>query len=244
MIQKRLYLAVKLFAATCGLAIVGFFVFSISSCGKGNEASPEGLNIEYEVLNLSPDLNPIDLFINYAAVNTNPFIYGVNQGYFYVPSIAVPYQVRQVEYTGTNVVSLNTPLASGAKYSLFLSGSFDANSLDTLVTVDTATAAPLGHGKLRFVNLSPTTPGGLDLYANGTKAFSAVTYNHVSSSPVWQTLPAGNYDIQIDATGTTTILSEMSSITVQDGRLYTVYAYGYTTRTDTAAFNTGIITNQ
>jgi hypothetical protein len=243
MIKTYLYRIFKWTLAAFACAIAGFFVFSISSCGKGNEASPEGLDIEYEVLNLSPDVLPVDLFINFAQVNTSPFIYGVNQGYFYVPSLVLPFQIRDDRFTGTTIDTVLTPLASGAKYSLFIIGSVsDNNPPHHLVTVDTATLPALGQGKLRFINLSPTASGGLDMYANGTKVYSSSTgYRGISP---WQPLPVGNYDIQIDATGTTTILNEMSSVTIQDGRLYTIYAYGYNSRADTAAFTAGIITNR
>jgi hypothetical protein len=221
--------------------VTAFFFFSISSCGKGDNASPEGLNIEYQVVNLSPDLYPIDLFINYTAVNASPFVFAEPQGYFYVPSTNLPYQVRSAIATGTTYFNLNDALTSGAKYTLYVTGNVANNSLDTLLTVDTALAPPIGHGKLRFVNVSPTATGGLDVYANSTKAFGAIGY---LKSTNFISLPVGNYDIQIDATGTTSILNETSSLTIQDGRLYTIYAYGYNNRTDTAAFASAVTTNQ
>jgi hypothetical protein len=42
-----------------------WMVYAISSCGKNTVASPLGLNIQYEVLNLSPDLLPVNLFIDF-----------------------------------------------------------------------------------------------------------------------------------------------------------------------------------
>jgi hypothetical protein len=228
------------------ICIIGvLFISGISSCGKAGNASPTGLNIQYEVLNLSPDLGPINLFINFTQTNSvgNPFIFGVNQGYFYVPSIVTPYQFRSALSSGSPITQLNAyqVLQPGAKYSLFITGSFLSNSLDTIFTVDTSLAPKTGYGKLRFVNASPPATGGLDVYANGTLAFPGIVYRKHSD---YMSLPAGNYDLQIDAKGTTTILNEQHIVTIQDGRLYTLYAYGYTNVVDSASFSSAVITNR
>lgn len=226
----------------------------ISSCGKQNVTSVPGLNVQYEVLNLSPDLGPIALFVDYKQVSgrTSPYIFSVNQGYFYVPdvpSIATPYQFRPFVPNGTVSTSLFTrsdTMKSGLKYSLFISGSYNhgANN-STLVqtfTVDTVAVAPTpGRGKIRFVDVSPTATGGLDVYANGTRAFSNIPYKKVTP---YMEIPIGNYDLQITSTGQTAILKDMPAVTIRDGRLYTLYAYGYTSRVDSAAFNANIILNR
>ena len=224
----------------------GFLLTNMSSCGKGaGNASPTGLNIQYEVLNLSPDLGPINLFVKFTQVNTagNPFIFGVNQGYFYVPATDTPYQFRSGLVGGAPIPQLNSSeiLKSGAKYSLFITGSLLSNTLDTMFTVDTSLAPKTGYGKLRFLNASPSATGGLDVYANGTSAFSGIVYRKHTD---YMMLPAGNYDLQIDAKGTKSILSEQQAVTIQDGRLYTLYAYGYTTVVDSASFGSAVITNK
>jgi len=239
--KKKVNILIWVFLLFAG----GFLLANISSCGKGGNASPTGLNIQYEVLNLSPDLGPIDLFVNFTRVNAigNPFIFGVNHGYFYVPSIVTPYQFRSALSSGSPIIPLNSyqVLKSGAKYSLFITGSFLSNSLDTIFTVDTSLAPKTGYGKLRFVDASPSATGGLDVYANGTLAFSNIVYRKHSD---YMALPAGDYDLQIDAKGTTTILNEQKTVTIQDGRLYTLYAYGYTNVVDSASFTSAVITNK
>ena len=219
----------------------GWLWTSLSSCGKTTTGSPQVLNIQYHILNLSPDLYPVDLFIDFRQVNSNPYIFSQDQGYFYVPSTDTPYQIRSAINSGTTFLHRDDILASGAKYTLYIIGAVADNSLDMFFTVDTAALPPLGRGRLRFVNVSPSAVGGLDVYANGTKAFSAVVYKQAST---YLNLPAGNYDLQIDATGTTTILNEQPSVTIQDGRLYTLFAYGYTSRADSAAFASQITTNR
>ncbi|TWJ02556.1 uncharacterized protein DUF4397 [Mucilaginibacter frigoritolerans] len=229
------------------LGVAGvLFISSIQSCGKSGAASAAGLNIQYEILNLSPNLGYISLYIDYNQVNslTTPYIYGVNSGYFYVPSVDIPYQFRPFIYngnSGTTLFSRSDSLKTGLKYSLFITGTAVNGVPQQLFTVDTATEPAIGRAKIRFVNVSPSATGGLDMYANGTLAFGAQLY---PTNSKFIEVPVGNYDIQIKAAGGTAILSEQSTVTVQDGRLYTIYAYGYTTRSDSAAFNSGFITNK
>jgi hypothetical protein len=218
-LKDKKYVLIWLFLVLAG----GWLLTSITSCGKQGNASPQGLNIQYHVLNLSPDLQPVDLFIDNGLVNVAPFYYGVDQGYFYVASTDIPYQIRSAQYTGTTLISMNDILKSGAKYTLFLSGSI-STKIDTTFTVDTDFIPSLGHGKLRFVNVSPS--GTLDVYANGTQAFKSAAYKSVSK---YMELPIGNYDIQLFPAGTSSVIKDLPGITIQDGRLYTLYSYGYTT---------------
>jgi hypothetical protein len=218
-----------------------FLIPSISSCGKSGSTSPNSLNIQYEILNLSPDLFPVNLYIAYAPITTGPFSFPTNLGYFYVPSLDTPYQIRTSLISNATIFTERDTLKTGLKYSLFITGTQSDNSLFHIFTVDTATEPTVGHGKIRLVNVSPTATGGLDVFANGTPALSKIVYKTKSK---YIELPAGNYDIQTKATGSANVLNDQPAVTIEDGRLYTLYAYGYTTRSDSAAFNVGIITNK
>ncbi len=213
-----------------------------SSCGKATMGSPQLLNIQYQVINLSPDILPVDLFIDIRQVNSTPYYFAAPQGYFYVPSTDTPYQVRSAVNSATTWFHRDDILTPGAKYTLYITGDVANNSVTSLLTVDTGFSPPAGQGGLRFVNVSPTATSGLDVYANGTKAFSGLGYQQVSKNYAY--LPAGNYDLQVDATGTTTVLSDQAAVTIQNGRLYTLFAYGYTSRADSAAFATQVTRNQ
>jgi len=219
-----------------------WFVSMLSSCGKGANVSTANLNIKYEVLNLSPDVYPIDLYINFLKTNNRPFIYSVNQGYFVVPYIDTPYVIRADRVNGgPALLKRSDILTRNAQYSLFITGTVADNSLTTIFTVDTATLPKVGRGKVRFVDASPSGINGLDVYANGTKAFSKILYPKASE---YIELPIGNYDFQVSATGSSAVLNKLSSVQIDDGKLYTLYAYGYTTRSDSAAFTAAMITNK
>jgi hypothetical protein len=240
MAAKTLYkIFTRLFLLVSGI----FFCIYISSCGKATNASPAGLNIQYQIFNFSPDMGPINLFINFQQVNAlgDPFVFEVNHGYFYIPSNVVPFQFRTAYVADTTIFQTTNTLTSGAKYTIYITGAQTDHSLTQIFTVDTAVSPAIGYGLLRFVDASPTGTGGLDVTANGTPAFSKVPYKTVST---WLPLPIGNYDLKINATGNTAILNEQPSITIQDGRAYTLYAYGYTSRVDSAAFNAAVTTNK
>ncbi|WP_428330203.1 DUF4397 domain-containing protein [Mucilaginibacter sp.] len=233
----------KNIALFIGLFITGVWVMSfISSCGK-TAASSSGLNVKYQIINLSPDLNPIDLYIDFNRQNpsTNPFIYSVSHGYFYVTSLDTPYQIRSHLVTGTTILARHDILRSGVNYTLMITGNVSNSSVTSIFTADTASSPAIGRGKIRFVNASPTGTTGLDVYANGTLAFSNVVYPKVSS---YIELPNGNYNFQLNTTGASGILKTLTNVIIQDGRLYTLYAYGYTSRADSASFNAAVITNK
>ena len=231
---------IKLIIYLCLFITGGFFVSAITSCGK-SAASAAGLNIQYEIINLSPDLLPIDLYMHYNLVNSSPFIYANSPAYFYLPTLDTPFQIRSHRFNTSALYTRTDVFQSGAKYSLFFTGSVIDNSIKQIYTVDTATAPALGRGKVRFINASPSATGGLDVYANGTIAFSKAAYLSVSN---FIELPVGNYDFQLNPSGSNTVLKDVTPVTIQDGRLYTLYAYGYTTRIDSAAFNGAYITNK
>jgi len=223
----------------------------ISSCGKSGNASSVGLNVQFEVLNLSPNIQPVNLYLGFIKQNTNPYSYPFSSGYFYLNSIDTPLQIRSASTTlaSSNFFTINhLGFQANHKYSLFITGLYNASdttqsTLTTILTTDdTASIPPVGFGKIRFVN-GAIQSTGLDVTANGTSAFAAIKFAQVSPYVV---LPAGNYIFQVTQTGIPgTILStSLGSTTIQDGHLYTLYSYGIPLRTDSSAFNTGLITNR
>jgi len=238
-------LRVLLFLIITG-ALIGTF---ISSCGKTSSSSATALNIKYQVVNLSPDLGPVSLYINYSIYNNLDFRYPSPSGYFFLNSIATPFQIRpspnQLSTTTivntANIFSLNDILKPNLKYTLFITGVNATNTLDTLFLTDTGSTPTTGRGKVRFVNASPLSTG-FDVLANGTLAFSNQQYNKVSN---YIELPAGNYTFQVFAAGTTTgVIGSEQNVTIQDGRLYTLYSYGVAGHTDSLAFGMGTLTNK
>ncbi|MHB8209259.1 DUF4397 domain-containing protein [Mucilaginibacter sp.] len=224
----------------------------LSSCGKSGNASSVGLNVQFEVLNLSPDIQPVDLYLGFIKQNTNSYFYPFSSGYFYLNSIDTPLQIRSSATTlaSSNFFTIDKlNFQANHKYSLFITGLRDildpsqATLTAILTTDDTASIPPIGFGKIRFVNCDAIQGTGLDVTANGTLAFSAVKFAQVSP---YATLPVGNYIFQVTQTGIpgTILNTTLGSTTIQDGHLYTLYSYGIPLRTDSSAFNAAMITNR
>ena len=230
------------------LGITGIFFISCltSSCGKAVSTVPAGSNILYQVVNLSPDLLPVDLYINFNKVNTSgSFAYPNPSGYFALTLIDTPFQIRSSTLLAstTNIFSIDTILKNNVSYTLFITGQLASagtpNAVSYILTRDTSALPTVGRGKIRFINASPGS-GGLDITANNTLAFSNQAYKSVSK---FIELPAGNYDFKIMPTGVIqTILADLPGVTVQDGKIYTLYSYGIVGRIDSAAFNEAVIT--
>lgn len=229
------------------LFLLVFIVPVITSCGgSGNIINPTGTTTKLAIINTSPDAGPVSAVINniplgatsavtasrtYFRYSTTPAYYSVNYGTLTIQLRAYP--------TATLTSEVDT-IISNKSYSIFLVGLRSIDSLATIFTVDTSSVPTQGRGKIRFINASPRTPA-LDLSANGTLAFTKIPYKKVSA---YIEVPAGIYDFKITATGTpTSILTDLPRITVQDGKLYTLFTKGLVGRTDTAALSLNIITN-
>ncbi len=223
------------------LAIVGVMILPfVTSCGKTGTL-PATSNVQYQVLNLSTDIQPVDLYINNKKYNATPYRYPNASGYFTLTTIDTPFQFRSAQTTSSavNLLSIRKPLSFNIKYSLFIVG-FRFNSktdtLDYIFTTDTASNPIGGRGKVRFVNASAGS-NIFNITANATPVFTNQAYKNVSN---FVEMPAGNYDFKLYSTASSSIiLTELNNVTIQDGKLYTLYCRGIVGRTDTAAFGMG-----
>jgi hypothetical protein len=230
---------VFLFLCSVGTLIIPF----IASCGKGASTLPAGSNVQLQILNLSPDLLPVNLWINFNKQGNNIYSYPTPSGYFALGTIDTPIQIRSVSaaVSSVNWASIDTVLRANVKYSIFITGLKADNTITSIFTVDTAIAPTVGRGKVRFINASPRSPG-LDVTANGTPAFTNQAYKIVSK---FIEVPPGNYEFKITPNGSpSNPLSDLKNITILDGKLYTLYCYGLVGRVDTTAFGSGVIINK
>ena len=240
------------FIILCMLSV--FLTPYISSCGKGGQATSVGLNVQLEVLNLSPNVHPVNLYMNYIKQSTYPYYYPTSSGYFYLNDIDTPLQIRSASASTQNLLSISQPgFASNHKYTLFITGQYttdttsgqNINTLTAVLTKDDTTATPgVGFGKIRFVNLAiPNTLFYITANGTDTKVFDTTKFSTVSK---YVLIPVGNYIFQMSPSSTpgSVLSTTMGTTTIQDGRLYTLYCYGIVGRTDTSAFNAGLLINR
>lgn len=227
-------------------AFIGFagllLVSGVISCGKSNNIIPVGANTQFQVVNLSPDLRPINLWVGFIKRNV-AYSYPTPSGYFSMASIDTPLQIRSAltNVSTANLVSIDTILKANTKYTLFVTGLRADTSITGIFTIDTSRTNTPGRGKIRFINASPRS-AGLDVTANGTPAFTNRTYKSVSN---FIEIAPGSYDIKITPTGVpANVLKILNRVSIQDGKLYTIYAHGVIGRTDSAVFNAGVLANR
>jgi hypothetical protein len=230
-------LLVYLFLFTAGVLLVPF----VSSCGKGANATASGLNTQLQILNLSPDAQPLILYLDNIQQSTTTYTYPTSSGYFYLSTLIAPFQMRTATTTSTIVLQIDSTLKINSKYTLFITGYRADNSIArSILTLDTATLPTIGKGKIRFIHTSPSSPT-LDMRINDTLAFSNIAFDSLSK---YIQVPAGTYTFTINAHSTPTkIETSVSNVTIKDGLVYTVYTQGVVGRTDSVAFGAGVLTN-
>lgn len=225
------------------LFIAGVMVIpTLASCGKENTTT-SNLNARLNIVDVSPDAPPFNLYARYLPVGTTVYRYPNASGYFLISTAEVPLQIRRAQTTNgvdqTNLLSLSDSLHRSIPYTWFITGIY-ADTLVSILTTDTGSVPGIGRGKIRFVNASPGSTG-LNLTANDTLAFTKTTFKKVTD---YKEVTAGSYNLNISATNKpTTVLKQLQNFTVLDGKLYTVYAYGILNGPDTSAFNAGFILN-
>ena len=219
----------------------------ISSCGKNSNSNAAALNIQYQIVNLNQGIGSVDLYVNFIKVNSSSYFYPNASGYFYLPSITNPFQIRPgtTLTPGTiapnyNILTLNDTLKPNTRYTLMLMG-LAKDTVYSIFTADTSSIPTLGKGKLRFVNASPNNLGQITVTANDSTAFAGVPFKTMTK---YIELTAGTYDFKMYQTGSSDVLLDKPNVTIQDGRIYTLYCYGLANRTDSLAFGSGFITNK
>jgi hypothetical protein len=227
------------------LFITGIMIIpSLVSCGKSGVSVGSNSNARLQIVNLSQDIQPFNLYAFFIKQSTTSYYYPAASGYFLVNVIDVPLQIRTAQAVNgvspTNLLTLQDTLKPKVPYTWFVTGLRSDSSLNSIFTVDTGSVPPNGRGKVRFVNASPSTTG-LNLTANGSIAFTNVKYTNVTD---YLELTAGSYNLNVAATNApATVLAGQKNFTVLDGKLYTMYFYGLAGKTDTAAYGTGVILN-
>ena len=227
------------------LFIVGVLIASqFLSCGKDNNSTSLGTDNGYlNIVNLSPNINPVNLYAEFIKQGATTYRYPNASGYFLMNINDTPLQIRPAlsnTSSQSNLLTLDRSLKKDVRYTWFLTGLRNDSSLTYIFTVDSGSVPATGRSKVRLVNASPGSTG-LNITANDTELFSNIAYKGVSP---YKEVTAGGYNFKISATAApSTILTTLKNTTVLDGKLYTIYAYGLPNRTDTAAFSAGVILN-
>lgn len=172
------------------------------------------------VTHASPDAPGVDLLVDDAVVNSSALTFPNNTGYLEVEAGTRNVKVN-ASGTSTTVIDADLDLMADNDYSVFAIDTLA--SISALVLEDDLTAPSAGNAHVRFVHLSPDAPA-VDITVPGLTLFSNTSFGEATAfSPV----PAGTYDVSVlvNATGDTAL--NVPGLTVDDGKIYTVWASGF-----------------
>lgn len=226
--QKLLKLAAIL---ALPLAFVG--------CGDDddNPMTPVTPQASVNVTHASPDAPGVDLLVDDVRAKQN-LAYPASTGYV---KINAGTRNVKVNVTGTTTTAIEADLAlsENRSYSVF---AVDAvASIEAIVIQDDLTAPAAGKAHVRFLHASPDAPAVDITTTTGGIVFGDYIFKEYSA---FTPLDAGTYNLQVRLAGTSTVVLALPPITLQAGKIYTVFAKGFVAGAGAQALGAEIIVNK
>lgn len=140
--------------------------------------------------------------------------------------------------TKTTVIDARVKLQSRKNYSVFAVNG--VANLEPLVLVDDLTAPAKGMAHVRFVHLSPDAPAVDVALQGGAVVFGNQSFKDYTP---FTPLPAGTYDLEVRPAGATAVVLPLPGVTLDAGKIYTVFAKGFLSGKGEQALGAGVIVN-
>ncbi len=223
--------AISIFAS----AILAVSIFTLSSCEDDEKITYANVLVTHA----SPDAPGVDLLIDDVKVNTQPLTYPNNTGYLDAETGTRNIKVN-VAGTSTTVINGDLDLEVDKYYSVFAVD--QVSEITALVLVDDLTMPAAGKAHVRFVHLSPDAPAvDVAVASSGAVVFSDIAFKE---STVFTPLDAGTYNLDVRVAGTSTVALVLPPVTLEAGKIYTVFAKGFLAGTGAQALGAEIIVNK
>jgi hypothetical protein len=199
------------------LALAG--AFSLAFVGTGS-ASAQSMSSDahVRVLHASPDAPAVDVYVNGAKAFSNLAFKDISQ---WAALPAGSYDVKVTAAGKTDaVIAAKLPLEGGKYYTVAAVGKL-ANIAPKVIE-DNLTAAP-GKASLRVVHASPDAPA-VDVAAKGGAVLVPnLTFPNASD---YLSVDPMTVDVEVRPAGTQTVALAVPGLTLEAGKVYTVYAIG------------------
>lgn len=201
------------------LALLAFI--PLAGCGKDdpNPVSPTP-QARVMAVHASPDAPAVDLLVDGVEVGAD-LAYPNNTGYLTVGAGTRNVKVNVANST-TTVIDANLPVSAGRDYSVFAKGA--VSSIGALVLADDLTPPATGKAHVRFVHLSPDAPAVDVAVTGGAVVFADRAFEEYTA---FTPFDAGTYDLEVRPTGSSSVVLALPGITLQAGKIYTVFAKGF-----------------
>lgn len=216
------------------------FSFSISIVGcKSDDVTTNPSPVTQSktmIIHASPNAPGVDALVDGTNVGTN-LTFPNNTAYLNLNSGTRNIKVN-VTGTTTTVINANLNFETNKNYSIFAIDS--VSKISALFLTDDLTAPASGKSHVRFIHLSPNAPAVDVAVTGGPVLFSNYSFKQNSN---FTPLDAGTYPLEVRLAGTTTVVLNLGNVTLQNGKIYTVFAKGFVGATGTQALGAQIIAN-
>lgn len=212
----------------------------LGSCGKDDSTvTPAKTYAKVLVAHASPNAPAVDLLIDNSKVNSTGLGFPNNTGYLNVESGKRNIKVNPTG-TMTSVIAADLDFTKDMNYTIFAVDS--VSKISPLVLTDDLTAPAAGKAHVRFVHLSPNAPAvDVAVASSGAVVFGNKKFKEFTN---YTPLDAGDYNLDVRVAGTTTVALVLPKITLEAGKIYTVFAKGFLGATGVQALGAEIIVNK
>lgn len=219
-------------------AIAALSVFA-TSCSE-DEDDTANQQARVMVVHASPNAPAVDVRVNNTVAASN-LAFPSNTQYLNVNAGAANFKVSP---TGTTnyVIDANAQLNANANYSVLAVNT--VNNISASVVMDDLTAPAAGQAHVRFFHLSPDAPAVDIATRDGNVLFANRSFNDQSTNAARATftaIPAGTYNLDVRLAGQSTVALQLPAVTVEAGKIYTVFAKGLLTGTGAQALGAQVI---
>jgi hypothetical protein len=208
------------------LLFIGIAMLSLAVVSCSDDDSPTENNTPSQgqvmAVHTSPNAPGVDVLVDDAVAVTN-LEFTKNTGYVGVNAGTRNFKVNVTNTNpAVNIFDADLPIAANFNYTVFAIDSVE--NIDFILTIDDLTAPASGKAHVRFFHLSPNAPPVDITDTNGNIVFGDYAFSEYSE---FEPLDAGTYDLQVRLQGTNTVVLPLNGITLEDGKIYTVYAKGF-----------------
>jgi Domain of unknown function (DUF4397) len=238
--KKNLLTAAVASRRFLSILAVAAVAVTFTSCDKDDDddsTTPPASKSNVLVTHASPDAPGVDLLVDNVKVNSAALEFPDNTGYLEVNSGTRNIKVN-VAGTSTSVINADLTFENTKSYSIFAVDS--VASISALVITDDLSAPASGKAHIRFIHLSPNAPSVDVALDGGAVVFGDYEFKEYSA---FTPLDAGSYDLEVRVAGTSTVALDLPAITLQSGKIYTVFAKGFLGGTGAQELGAEIIEN-
>ncbi|MFC4210259.1 DUF4397 domain-containing protein [Pedobacter lithocola] len=218
----------------CSLLLFTVFISACKKDWNNDTVTVAGIGF----VHASPGTGALDFIVDNQKANNKAFNYTNDLGYFGAYPGSRLFGITKKDSTKF-ISTANVNLQSGLFYSAFVVDVLPTPKI--LVVEDDLKAPETGKAKVRFINLSPDA-AALDLAVVGKDAALVTGKAYKEASPFISIDPSASYTFQIKESNNVT--ATLPSTKIEAGKIYTLWAKGLKSKTDSTKFGLSILTNK